>query len=308
MAVLFHWGIIQRIVTGVSSLVQPILQTSGAETLCAIANSFLGQTESPLLIRNYIGSMTNSEIMLVMISGMGTISGAVLAVFAGMGIPAVHLLTASVMAIPATIVVAKILYPETETPETSGKAVVDKGVPSKNFFDAISLGASDGLQLALNVAAMLITFLSLIGLINNMLGFGITQMQHMFALVGIDMTLPELTLQSIFGYMFAPFGWLLGLRGDEIFQAGQLIGIKVAVNEMVAYTELIGMQLSDRAITLLTYVLCGFSNFSCIGIQIGGIGALEPSKRAVLGEMGFRAVFGAMLANLLSAFVVGLLL
>jgi CNT family concentrative nucleoside transporter len=212
------------------------------------------------------------------------------------------------MAIPATIVVAKILYPETETPETSGKAVVDKGVPSKNFFDAISLGASDGLQLALNVAAMLITFLSLIGLINNMLGFGITQMQHMFALVGIDMTLPELTLQSIFGYMFAPFGWLLGLRGDEIFQAGQLIGIKVAVNEMVAYTELIGMQLSDRAITLLTYVLCGFSNFSCIGIQIGGIGALEPSKRAVLGEMGFRAVFGAMLANLLSAFVVGLLL
>lgn len=308
MAVLFHWRIIQRIVSGVSSCVQPILQTSGAETLCAIANSFLGQTEAPLLIRNYIGTMTRSEIMLVMISGMGTISGAVLAVFAGMGIPAVHLLTASVMAIPATIVIAKILYPETETPETSGGAVVDKDVPSKNFFDAISLGARDGLHLALNVAAMLITFLSLIGLVNMMLGFSITQVQYFLSVVGLDITLPNLTLQGIFGYILAPFGWLLGLRGDEIFQAGQLIGIKVAVNEMVAYTELVSMQLSDRAVTLLTYVLCGFSNFSCIGIQIGGIGALEPSQRSVLGEMGFRAVFGAMLANLLSAFVVGLLI
>ena len=297
MSLLFHWGIVQRAVGAVNYLLQPILGTSGAETLCAVANSFLGQTEAPLLIRHYIKDMTKSEIMLVMVSGMGTISGAILVVYAAIGIPVVHLLSASVMAIPATILIAKILYPETEHPKTMRGAAVETKVLTQNALDAISMGASDGLMLALNVGAMLIAFIALIGLINSILLFfcGITGFGCF-------------TLQSLFGIVFAPFGWLLGLTGSEAHAAGELIGIKVAVNEMVAFTTMVGMALSPRAIMLLTYALCGFSNFSCIGIQIGGIGALAPEKRAVLSELGFRAVLGGALANLLSAMVAGLLL
>lgn len=298
MSLLFHWGIVQRAVGAINYGLQPLLGTSGAETLCAIANSFLGQTEAPLLIKHYIKDMTKSEIMLVMVSGMGSISGAILVVYAAIGVPVVHLLSASVMAVPATILIAKILYPETEQPATRAGAQVEVESSTQNILDAISTGASDGLQLALNVAAMLIAFIALIGLINSILGFFCLHLGFASCI----------TLQTIFGVLFAPFGWLLGLQGYEITAAGELIGIKVAVNEMVAYTQMVAMNLSPRAIALLTYALCGFSNFSCIGIQIGGIGALAPSKRAVLSELGFRAVLGGTLANLLSAMVVGLLL
>ena len=298
MSLLFHWGIVQRAVGGVSYVLQPLLGTSGAETLCAIANSFLGQTEAPLLIRHYIKDMTKSEIMLVMVSGMGSISGAILVVYAAIGVPTVHLLTASIMSIPATILIAKMLYPETETPKTMRGAAVETEKTTQNMLDALSAGATDGLQLALNVAAMLIAFIALIGLINSTLSFFCFQLGFTSCI----------TLQSIFGIVFAPFGWLLGLQGAEATAAGELIGTKVAVNEMVAYTMMVGMGLSARAVALLTYALCGFSNFSCIGIQIGGIGALAPSKRAVLSELGFRAVLGGTLANLLSAMVAGLLL
>ena len=298
MSLLFHWGIVQRAVGGVSYVLQPLLGTSGAETLCAIANSFLGQTEAPLLIRHYIKDMTKSEIMLVMVSGMGSISGAILVVYAAIGVPTVHLLTASIMSIPATILIAKMLYPETEHPKTMRGAAVETEKTTQNMLDALSAGATDGLQLALNVAAMLIAFIALIGLINSTLSFFCFQLGFTSCI----------TLQSIFGIVFAPFGWLLGLQGAEATAAGELIGTKVAVNEMVAYTMMVGMGLSARAVALLTYALCGFSNFSCIGIQIGGIGALAPSKRAVLSELGFRAVLGGTLANLLSAMVAGLLL
>jgi CNT family concentrative nucleoside transporter len=298
MSLLFHWGIVQRAVGAINYCLQPLLGTSGAETLCAIANSFLGQTEAPLLIKHYIKEMTRSEIMLVMISGMGSISGAILVVYAAIGVPVVHLLSASVMAVPATILISKILYPETEQPKTMAGAAVEVESTTQNVLDAISMGASDGLQLALNVAAMLIAFIALIGLINSMLGFFCGQLGFASCI----------TLQTIFGVVFAPFGWLLGLTGYEITAAGELIGIKVAVNEMVAYTQMVAMNLSPRAVALLTYALCGFSNFSCIGIQIGGIGALAPTKRAVLSELGFRAVLGGTLANLLSAMVAGLLL
>lgn len=308
MSLLFHWGIIQRAVGVISSVVQPLLGTSGAETLCAIANSFLGQTEAPLLIKHYIKDMTRSEIMLVMISGMGTISGAILAVYAAIGVPIVHLLGASVMAIPSTILIAKILYPETEKPKTLRGAAVEESVETRNVLDAISTGTSDGLMLALNVGAMLIAFIALIGLVNALLTFSCVQLNSLFSFMGLAWEVPCLTLQYIFGIVFAPFGWLFGLAGNEIVAAGELIGIKVAVNEMVAYTQMVGMNLSSRAVALLTYALCGFSNFSCIGIQIGGIGALAPSKRKVLSELGFRAVLGGTLANLLSAMVVGLLL
>lgn len=298
MSLLFHWGLVQRAVGAINYCLQPLLGTSGAETLCAVANSFLGQTEAPLLIKHYIKDMTKSEIMLVMVSGMGSISGAILVVYAAIGVPVVHLLSASVMAVPATILIAKILYPETEHPKTMAGASVEVESSTQNVLDAISMGASDGLQLALNVAAMLIAFIALIGLINSTLSLFCFKLGFASCI----------TLQTIFGVVFAPFGWLLGLTGYEVTAAGELIGIKVAVNEMVAYTQMVSMNLSPRAVALLTYALCGFSNFSCIGIQIGGIGALAPSKRAVLSELGFRAVLGGTLANLLSAMVVGLLL
>lgn len=297
MSLLFHWGIVQRTVGAVNYVLQPLLGTSGAETLCAIANSFLGQTEAPLLIRHYIKDMTKSEIMLVMVSGMGTISGSILVVYAAIGVPVVHLLSASVMAIPATIMIAKILYPETERPKTMRGAKVESEVIARNSLDAISMGASDGLMLALNVGAMLIAFIALIGLINSIVGY-----------FCVSLGFGCFTLQSLFGVILKPFGLLLGLTGSEADAAGELIGIKVAVNEMVAFTTMMGMMLSARAVTLLTYALAGFSNFSCIGIQIGGIGALAPEKRAVLSELGFRAVLGGALANLLSAMVAGLFL
>lgn len=308
MSLLFHWGIIQRAVGAINYCLQPLLGTSGAETLCAIANSFLGQTEAPLLIRHYIKTMTKSEILLVMVSGMGTISGAILAVYAAIGVPIKHLLSASVMAIPATILIAKLLYPETEKPKTMRGAAVETKVETRNALDAISTGTSDGLMLALNVGAMLVAFIALIGLVNSFLSFSSAQANGLFDFLGLGWHLPGLTLQYIFGFIFAPFGWFFGLTGEEVTMAGELIGIKVAVNEMVAYTQLVGMELSDRAVALLTYALCGFSNFSCIGIQIGGIGALAPEKRGILTELGFKAVLGGTLANLLSAMVAGLFL
>lgn len=303
MSWLFYMGVVQRFVSALSYVVRPLLGTSGSETLCAIANSFLGQTEAPLLVRSYLHGMTKSEIMLVMISGMATISGAILAVFAAMGVPVVHLLTASVMGIPASILVSKILYPETELSETSAGATAQFSSDAKNSIDAISSGTTDGLQLALNVGAMLISFLSLLALINAVLGYSST-LVNTYSWFEI----PKLSLDWIFSKLLAPFGYMLGLTGQEAADAGQLLGIKVSVNELIAYSEMITMNLSERAQALLTYALCGFSNFSCIGIQVGGIGALVPEKRAWLCELGLYAVLGGALANLLSAMVVGLVL
>lgn len=290
MSLLFYAGIIQRVVLGVNFLVQPLLGTSGAETLCAIANSFLGQTEAPLLIKHYLKSMTKSEMLVVMVSGMGTISGAILVVFAAMGVPTNHLLTASMMSIPATLIISKILLPETEK-STQADASVKIESESSNVFDAISAGTSDGLQLALNVGAMLISFIALLALLNSVLG----------ALFGV-------TLNALFGYLFSPIGYMMGFESHEALAIGQLVGTKVAVNEVVAYGEMLGMNLSERAVNIVTYALCGFSNFSCIGIQIGGIGALVPEKRKWLTELGLYAVLGGTLSNLLCAFVAGLLL
>lgn len=291
MAVFFHFGIIQKVVMAVSFIIRPLLGTSGAETLCAIANSFLGQTEAPLLIRHYLKHMSKSEILVVMVSGMGTISGAILVVFAAMGVPAVHLLTASMMAIPGTMVIAKILLPETEKSATNAGAQAEVQSDTANVLDAIASGTSDGLNLVLNVAAMLIAFLGLIAMINALLD-----------------TLFATSLNTLFAYLFLPFGYLLGFSGSDAYAAGQLIGTKVAINELIAYGQMVKMGLSDRAVSIITYALCGFSNFSCIGIQIGGIGALVPEKRKLLTEFGLYAVLGGTLANLLSAMIAGLLL
>jgi concentrative nucleoside transporter, CNT family len=307
-ALLFHVGIIQHLVGIVNVLVRPFLGTSGAETLCAITNSFLGQTEAPLLIRHYLKNMTSSELLVVMISGMATISGAILVVFAAMGVPVTHMLASSVMSIPAAILIAKIIYPETQTPQTARGASPEIQKTSHNFFDAIFIGTSDGLQLAINVAAMLISFLALLGLANFILAYGSYKINYVFAYVGFSGQLPELSMQVLFSYIFAPFGYLLGFTGDEALKAGQLLGIKVAVNELIAYGEMVKMQLSERTMSIMTYALCGFSNFSCIGIQLGGIGALVPEKRSTLASLGLTAVVGAAMANLLSAMIAALLL
>lgn len=291
MSLLFYFGIVQRVVMVINYVVRPVLGTTGPETLCAISNSFLGQTEAPLLIRHYLKKMTKSEMLVVMVSGMGTVSGAILAVFVAMGVPAVHLLTASMMAIPGTLVIAKILLPETSRVAEDADAQVAMKSESANAFDAISSGTSDGLQLALNVGAMLISFLALLALINAILGY-----------------FTGTSLNVLFGYLFSPFGYLLGFDGSEAMAIGELLGIKVAVNELIAYGEMLKMNLSDRAVTIVTYALCGFSNFSCIGIQIGGIGALVPERRAWLTELGLYAVLGGTLSNLMSAMVAGLLL
>jgi len=300
MAVLSYLGIVQRLVSAISYVVRPVLGTSGSETLCAIANSFLGQTEAPLLVRHYLKNMTKSELLVVMVSGMGTISGSIMAVYASFGAPIEHLLAASVMAIPATIMIAKILLPEEEKKHNTD-ASVEFEKNSSNIFDAISSGTTDGLNLALNVGAMLIAFVALIAMINGCLGGGITWFNSFFGTC-----FEVLSLEKIFSWLFAPFAYFLGFVGDEAQQVSQLIGIKVAINEFVGYLTLVKMNLSERAAALSTYALCGFSNFSCIGIQVGGIGALVPEKRKWLTELGLMAVLGGALSNLLTAMIAGL--
>jgi concentrative nucleoside transporter, CNT family len=300
MALLFHMGIIQYIVGGLGFVVRPLLGTTGAETLCAIANSFLGQTEAPLLVRNYLKKMTKSELLVVMVSGMGTISGSILAIYASMGAPIKSLLTASVMAIPATIMIAKILLPETEkVKEEDGKVAFEQG--ASNVFDAISTGTSDGLQLALNVGAMLLAFIALMAMINGIMGGTCGYLNTWF---GFNM--PILTLDYIFAKLFYPFAFLLGFTGTDATQVAELLGTKVGINEFLAYYKMVGMNLPPRVEALTTYALCGFSNFSCIGIQVGGIGALVPEKRQWLTELGLTAVLGGALSNLLTAMIAGL--
>lgn len=311
LSLLFYYGIVQRIVYVISYVVQPLLGTSGTETLVAIANSFLGQTEAPLLIRNYLGGMSSSEMFVVMVSGMGTISGAILAVFVAMGIPAVHLLTASIMAIPSTLLIAKIMHPETEKASSAGlaEAVIDATATSP--LEAIARGTTDGLYLALNVGAMLIAFNSLIALANVLIGYGDylrDGMNFLLNLVHIPFAFSEMSLRTILGLIFSPFAYFLGFSGSALFDAGQLLGIKMVINELVAYERLLSYAFPERSIAIITYALCGFANFSCIGIQIGGIGSLVPEKRALISSLGIRAVIGATLANLLSAMVVGILL
>ncbi len=302
MALLSYFGIVQRLVAVIGYVIRPILGTSGSETLCAVANSFLGQTEAPLLVRNYLATMTKSEMLVVMVSGMGTISGSILVIYSKFGAPVEHLLASSVMSIPATIMIAKILLPETEKIEDKqAQVIVD--TPAGNVFDAISTGTSDGLSLALNVGAMLIAFYALVQMLNGCLG-GVTEWVNYAA----GTTFAAVSLDSIFSWICFPFAYLLGFTGVEATKVAQLLGTKVALNEFVAYLNLSAMDLSVRTTAITTYALCGFSNFSCIGIQVGGIGALVPSKRAWLTELGLMAVLGGALSNLLTAMVASLLI
>lgn len=294
MSVLFHLRIVQKVVNVIALLVQPLLGTSGAETLCAAANSMLGQTEAPLLIKHYLKNMTESEMLVVMISGFATLSGGILAVYGGLGVPMQHLLSASVMAIPSSILISKILLPETKKSKTE-EAEADLVPETTSVLDAISTGTTDGMHLAVNVAAMLISFISMIALVNFLLG----------SITGFIFGSP-ITLNVMFGKLFAGVAYLIGINGYELEIAGSLLGTKLVINEFVAYTQMVGSGLSARSQDILTYALCGFANFSCIGIQVGGIGALVPSKRPVLIRLGMRALLGGTLANLLNAAIASL--
>ena len=295
MSLLFHLGIVQVIVKAISWIFRPILGTSGAETLCAVSNSMLGQTEAPLLVKKYLEKMTKSEMLLVMVSGMATLSGSILAVYGFMGVPMMHLLTASVMAIPSSVLISKILIPETEKPETMAGSTVTVKADTKNILDAISTGTTDGLKLAVNVTAMLIAFIGLIALLDFVIGaitgytFGVTY-----------------TLNTIFAKVFSWVAVLIGIPFKEKDVAGALLGQKVVINEFVAYASMMKSELSQRTVFILTYAFAGFANISSIGIQIGGIGALVPNKRKVLVEIGLIALLGGTLANFLNAAIASL--
>ena len=321
-SVLFYLGIIQKVVKFLALLLSKILGISGPESLSVAGNIFLGQTESPLMIKAYLEKMSKSEILLVMIGGMATVAGGVLAAYIGflggedeaMKIYyAKHLLTASVMAAPGAIVISKILFPETEKIDSNVKISQDK--IGSNFLDAISIGTSEGLKLAANIAAMLLVFIAFIALINYILsGFG--ELTNLNGWISNNTVYSELSIELILGYIFAPVMWLIGVAKEDITLMGQLLGIKLAASEFIGYIQLSNLKDAtnlihlnyQKSIIIATYMLCGFANFASIGIQIGGIGALEPKQRKNLSKFGFKALIGGTLASLLSATIAGMII
>jgi len=321
-SILFYLGIIQKIVRVMALLLSKLLGVSGPESLSVAGNIFLGQTESPLMIKAYLEKMSKSEILLVMIGGMATVAGGVLAAYIGfLGgedpelkvYYAKHLLTASVMAAPGAIVISKILYPETEKIDSNVEVSKDK--IGSNFLDAISIGTSEGLKLAANIAAMLLVFIAFIALINYILsGFG--EITNLNTWISDKTVYSELSLELILGYIFAPVMWLIGVAKEDITLMGQLLGIKLAASEFIGYIQLSDLKDAtnvihlnyQKSIIIATYMLCGFANFASIGIQIGGIGALEPKQRKNLSKFGFKALIGGTLASLLSATIAGMII
>ena len=297
MSILYHLGIMQKLVEVSAKMMIRVLNTSGSESLAAVANVFVGQTEAPLVVKPYINKMTNSEMMALMTGGMATVAGGVLAAYVGMGIDAGHLLAASVMSAPAALVCAKIMIPETEESVTAGVVKLKLEKTTINVIDAAAQGAADGLKLALNVGAMLLAFIALIAMINGLL--------H---IVGGWFHYPQLSFELIMGYLFSPIAFLLGVPWSESFNVGVLLGKKLVINEFVAYMDLQKQlsTLSERSVTISTYALCGFANFSSIAIQIGGIGGLAPSRKQDLAKLGIRSVIGGTLACFMTACIAGL--
>ncbi|TMM56278.1 Na+ dependent nucleoside transporter [Maribacter algarum] len=321
-SVLFYLGIIQKVVKGLAWLLTKSLGISGAEGLSVAGNIFLGQTEAPLMIKAYLEKMNKSEILLVMIGGMATVAGGVLAAYIGFlgGNDeqlrlefARHLIAASVMAAPGAIVISKILYPQTESINTDISVSNEK--IGSNLLDAISNGTTEGLKLAVNVGAMLLVFVAFIAMLNGIFGwFGdITSINEW---VAENSAYDKLSLEAILGTIFAPLMWLIGVAKEDIMLMGQLLGIKLASSEFVGYTQLAELKnmsntthfTFNKSVIMATYMLCGFANFASIGIQIGGIGSLAPSQRKTLSEFGLKAVLGGSLASLLSATIAGMIL
>jgi CNT family concentrative nucleoside transporter len=293
-AILYYYGVMQLIVRLFALVMHRVMKCSGAESLNVAASIFMGQTEAPLTIRPYLPELTESELMTVMTSGMAHISGGIMAAYILFGIEAKHLLTAVIMTAPGTIMMAKMLVPETEVPKTMGSVKLELERTDVNVIDAASRGTGDGLQLALNVGAMLISFLALVAMVNYILGYA------------------HLSLQQIFGWVFAPVAWSMGVPWRDAPTIGNLLGTRMALNEFVAYAELGRLKLAGaldpKSVTIATFALCGFANFSSIGIQIGGIGALAPNRRHDLARLGLRAMFAGTLANFMTATIAGFLL
>jgi CNT family concentrative nucleoside transporter len=293
-SVLYFFGVMQVIIRAMAVVMRRVMRASGAEATCVAAGIFMGQTEAPLTIRPFLAGLTRSELFTIMTSGMAHVSGAVMAAYVKMaGVRIEHLLTAVIMTAPATILLAKMLIPETEEPETAGEVKVEIEKPGVNVIDAAARGAADGLHLALNIAAMLIAFLALIALVNGILGaFGAP------------------ALETIFGYVFAPIAWLLGVSWKDASAVGSLLGTRLVLNEFVAFLQLGPLKetLDAKSFVVATFALCGFANFSSIAIQVGGIGALAPSRKSDLARLGLRAVMAGTMANFMSACIAGMLL
>jgi CNT family concentrative nucleoside transporter len=312
MTVLYHLGVMQVAVRSVAWVMQRTLRTSGAETLSAAGNIFVGQTEAPLLIKPFVQRMTRSELMALMTGGFATVAGGVLAAYVGMMVTyfpdvAGHMLAASVMSAPAALVVAKLMHPETEEPETSGSLEIVVEKPDVNVIDAAARGAAEGLHLALNVGAMLLAFVALIHLCNGVLTWA-----------GGVVGLPGLTFEAVLGWALAPLAWLMGVPWSDAPTVGSLLGVKTVLNEFVAYLQLAGTlgaasaggepTLEPRSVIIATYALSGFANFGSIAIQIGGIGGIAPERRHDLSELGLRAMIGGSIAAFMTATIAGMLL
>ena len=323
MAIFYHLGIMQKIVSLMAHVMQKVMRTSGAETLSVAANIFVGQTEAPLMIKPFVVKMTRSELLAVMIGGMATVAGGVMAAYVGLlkdRIPDIagHLLTASIMSAPAALAIAKVLLPETEKPVTMGSVPKDIDTEKySNVIEAAAQGAGEGLYLALNVGAMLLAFIAIIAGADALLEAigGLIHFEKWGAVVTPDLMikegeLPKLNLSLVLGWLFAPIAFLLGIPSAEIGLAGSLLGQKVVLNEFVAYLNLsqMGDQLSDRTTIILSYALCGFANFSSIAIQIGGIGGIAPSRKKDLAQLGIQSVIGGSLAAFMTAAIAGILL
>jgi len=298
MAAAYYLGIMQFIVKWVAKAMQKTLKTSGSETLSVSANIFVGQTEAPLMVRPFVKNMTQSELMAVMVGGFATVAGGVLAIYVKMlqDVPNIagHLMAASIMSAPAALVVAKIIYPETQKSETMGNVDLHVEKLDDNVMEATARGASDGLKLAANVGAMLIAFVALIAMTNYILG-----------LIGTSM-------QEIFGWVFKPLAWTMGIPWAEAGTMGTLMGEKIVLTELIAYGDLnklrIAGEISDRTAIIASYALCGFANFASIGIQLGGIGGIAPSRRKDLSKLGIKAMMGGALASWLTATLAGILI
>jgi len=302
----YHWGVLQKVVHAVAWVMRKTMRTSGSETLSAAANIFMGQTEAPLFIKPYIARMTRSELLCMMTGGMATIAGGVAAIYIKLGMDAGHkeiaghLLTASVLSAPAALLIAKVMLPETEPSETAGSAPADVPRTTANSIDALCRGASEGMTLAINVMAMLIAFIAVVALANYLITFPQTRL-------GVA---TPVTLQTIFGWINAPFAWLMGVPAHDCLTIGGILGERIVLNEFIGYLSLTGpnTHVDERSFTLATYALCGFANFASIAIQVGGIGSLAPERRGDMARLGVRAMIGGLLASYLTATIAGILL
>ncbi|MDB5193130.1 MAG: Na+ dependent nucleoside transporter protein [Segetibacter sp.] len=301
VAIFYHLGIMQRIVSVIAKAMNFIMKVSGAEALSNVASAFVGQVEAQVMIRPYLAGMTMSELLASMSGSLACIAGGILIVYVNFGAPAEYLLTASLMAAPGALVISKIVWPETEESQTMGKVKLEVKSEYRNVIDAISHGAGDGMKIAINVIAMLIGFIALIAMINFLLGkFGIL----------LNLNFP-LTLDLIFSKIFYPFAWAMGVPGDDISAVATLMGKKLTINEFVAFFDLthgVKETLSPKGLLIVSFAICGFANFSSVGMQIGGIGAIAPERRADLARLGMRALLCGTLASYLSATIAGILM